>query len=74
MIITLSSVPIPPQPRHLGNEITQQRVDAVTEAYLELMQQSLRTPIIGQIETAPSEQRFWMRLKRPRGGPLWRKG
>eukprot|EP00913_Durusdinium_trenchii_P006546 g6149.t1 len=40
--------------KHLGNEITQQRVDAVTEAYLELMQQMANDLGVGQ---RPSRER-----------------
>lgn len=40
-------------PRHLGNEINQQRVDGVTESFLELVQQSLWPMTKGTKETRP---------------------
>lgn len=41
--------------KHLGNEITQQRVDAVTEAYLELMQQNVP-------ELPPGSINVWQKM------------
>ncbi|CAK9038309.1 Retrovirus-related Pol polyprotein from transposon TNT 1-94, partial [Durusdinium trenchii] len=41
--------------KHLGNEITQQRVDGVTEAFLELMQQNVA-------ELPPGAVNVWQKM------------
>ena len=45
-------------PRHLGNEINQQRVDGVTEAFLELLQQNVPELPPGSINAASQNRSF----------------